>query len=108
MNLNANPTPEQLRQLIAGHDHRAGVHVLWVKRSGDVAISLLRRGESPTPWRQAQPDLQICYEAFLPGNGYVGPEAAADDEWIAKLFDGLAREWRRVKGTPEVACVALD
>src|SRR5262245_45076762 len=39
MNLNASPTTEQLQQLLAQHDDRAGDHILWVDDKGDVHLS---------------------------------------------------------------------
>lgn len=41
MNLNNNPTANELSELIAACDDNAGHHVLWVSKSGDVAITLL-------------------------------------------------------------------
>jgi hypothetical protein len=105
MNLNLNPTPEQLRELLRQSDDTAGHHVLWVKKSGDVAISRIPREQSPATFQLGHPDIQLRYEPFLAGNEYVGPEAAADDEWVAELFDSLLREWRRAKGKAEVANV---
>ena len=47
--------------------------------------------------------MQMRYETFLAGNEYVGPEAAADDEWIRELFESLLKEWPKAKGRSEVA-----
>jgi hypothetical protein len=103
MNLEANPTTEQLRQLLAPCDDTAGDHVLWVSKTGEVRIARLPRGQSPASLAQAHPEVQMRCEAFLAGNEYVGPEAAEDEEWVGELFDLLVRAWRQAKGSSEVA-----
>jgi hypothetical protein len=106
MNLDANPTVQQLRELIARYDDAAGNHVLWVKRTGEVEISTVPPDNSPGRFQQEHPEMRLRYGPFLAGNEYVGPEAAADDEWIAELFESLLREWRKAKG--ESGVVAID
>jgi hypothetical protein len=105
MNLNANPTPQQLRELIRRCDDNAGHHVLWVRNTGEVEISRIPDDQSPVGFRVADPEMQIQYEPFLAGNEYVGPEAAADEEWLSELFDSLLAEWSRAKGKPGVAYI---
>src|SRR5262245_7917384 len=98
MNLNTNPTIEQLRELIRQGDDSAGHHVLWVKKTGEVELSRLPRDRTPSGLEQAHPEMQLRYEPFLAGNEYVGPEAADDQEWVAELFDRLRKEWPKAKG----------
>lgn len=38
--------------------------------------------------------LQFYLETYDPGNGYVGEEAANDDEWVKEVFDTLRNSWR--------------
>jgi hypothetical protein len=103
MNLNNNPTPEQLRTLIRQGDDSAGHHVLWVKRTGEVELSRLPKDGSPVAFEKEHPDMQLRSEAFLAGNEYVGPDAADDDQWVHDLFDNLLKQWPQAKGKPEVA-----
>src|SRR5205807_2505873 len=103
MNLNSNPTPAQLRELIRRCDDSAGHHVLWVRKSGDVELSRIPTDETPVGFEQAQRDMQIRFEAFQAGNEYVGPEAADDDEWVSELFDRLIKQWPQAKGQAKVA-----
>jgi hypothetical protein len=106
MNLDANPTREQLRELLAGCDDTAGRHLLWVNRKGDVGIDRLQvNGAAQGPVR---PDVQISYEVFLAGNEYVGAEAAADDEWVTEVFERLCEEWQRLKGAPGHLVIPLS
>jgi hypothetical protein len=105
MNLNFNPSVEELRALIRQGDDSAGHHVLWVKRTGEVELSSIPKDRTPVGFEKAQPDMQLRYETFLAGNEYVGPVAAADEEWVRELFDTLLKEWPKAKGKAEVAYI---
>jgi hypothetical protein len=102
MNLEKNPTVEGLRELIKSCNDRAGHHVLWVAKNGDVRISRVPKDKSPVGFEDAQPDMQLRYETFEAGNDYVGPEAAKDDAWIGQLYDALVNEWPKAKIKPMV------
>ena len=108
MNLNALPTQEQLRELLASSDDRAGHHVLWVSRTGDVSLTRLPPGMSPAQFEAEHPEMQLRYEAFEKGNEYVGPAAADDGEWVSQLFDSLLAEWPRAAGKAGVVYVDLN
>lgn len=105
MNLNHNPTIEELRELVRRCDDSAGHHVLWVRKSGDVEISVIPDDLTPIGFQQARPDMQLRMETFQVGNEYVGPAAADDEGWISELFDSLLGEWATAKGAREVAYV---
>jgi hypothetical protein len=105
MNLDTNPTVEQLGELVRRCDDSSGHHVLWVKKTGDVEISRIPESETPAEFQQAHPDMQLRLETFQAGNEYVGPEAADDEEWISELFERLRKEWRQAKGKTGVAHV---
>lgn len=104
MNLDNNPTPDQLRDLLRPLDDRAAHHVLWVDRAGDVHITPMEK-TWPAP-RQPGPDViaraLVYFEPFWAGNGYVGPEGVDGDEWIEDALNWLTREWAMAKqqGTP--------
>lgn len=89
MNLDKHPKTQDLINLIKECDDRAGPHVLWVARNGDVNLS-----------RETPPDsdLQLKFVAFEAGNEYVGPKAAEDSDWIKELFAILKKKWREAKG----------
>ena len=105
MNLDNNPTIQQLRELIKKCDDQAGHHVLWVAKSGDVRVSRVPKDKTPVGFEQAEPEMQLRYETFQAGNDYVGPEAAEDENWIKELFEALVTEWPKVKGKPAVEYV---
>jgi hypothetical protein len=102
MNMDKNPTVEELRQLIMACNDLAGHHVLWVANNGDVHVSRVPKGVSPVGFQEAQSEMQLRYETFEAGNDYVGPEAAKDNEWINQLFDALTKAWPKAKAKPEV------
>lgn len=105
MNLNKNPTIEQLRQLIKQGDDSTGHHVLWVKQTGDVELSSIPVNRSALAFERDHPDMKLRFEPFLAGNEYVGPEAAGDADWMAELFEALVREWQKARANGQVACV---
>lgn len=102
MNMENNPTIGQLRDLIRGCDDRAGHHVLWVARNGDVYLSTLSDDQSPASFQENQADMQLRFETFQAGNEYVGPDAAEDDEWIEQLYEALVADWPKAKEQPVV------
>lgn len=105
MNLENSPTVEELCELIKECDDEAGHHVLWVTKNGDVRVSRVPKDKTPVDFEEAEPEMQLRYETFEAGNGYVGPEAAEDEGWVNQLFDALVNEWPKVKGKPAVEYV---
>lgn len=103
MNLDANPSIEELRELVRQCDDFAGHHVLWVKKSGEVTISCIPANQTQAGFEEDHPDMQLRLETFLAGNEYVGSEAADDWEWISELFESLRKEWHKAKGKTDVA-----
>lgn len=97
MNLNQNPTKEQLKSLFSSCDDTIGHHVLWVARNGDVALNphpsdLISVGT----FDHANPDILLRYETFRQGTGYVGQQAAENEKFIERMFKSLQREWPTV------------
>lgn len=102
MNLDQNPTVDQLKDLLRPHDDRAGHHILWVTRGGDVRLTLVPKGRPPGVNEPELPDAQLRFATFPITYGYVGPEAADDDDWLPRLLGYLSGLWQRSKGRPEV------
>lgn len=99
MNLDNDPTTDQLRDLLRPLDDRAAHHVLWVDRTGEVHITPMEK-TWPAP-KKPGPDVLdnalVYFEPFWAGNGYVGTEGVANDEWITDALDWLARDWAASK-----------
>lgn len=105
MNLDNNPTKEQLADLLRACDDRAGHHVLWVDRGGEAHVTPVSADCSPAEFRQDHPDAQLQFDVFEPGHNYVGPGAADDHFWVEDVFIALLDEWAKAKGSPETPLV---
>lgn len=94
MNLDQNPTLSDLQTLLADADDAAGVHLLWVDRSGDVFLSLVPSDMTPTTfiWEIGH-RLQFRCESFPMGGGYVGAVAARDQAHVQSLLAMLQNAW---------------
>jgi hypothetical protein len=106
MNLNSPPTQEQLRQLLAQGDDRSGHHVLWVDDAGEVHLSRVS-SLSVADFEKSHPNARLRFAAFWKGNDYVGPKAAADEEWVAELLASLVREWENARRRDAVVAVDI-
>jgi hypothetical protein len=97
MNMNNNPTKEELQALLRACDDTAGGHILWVSRSGEVQIILLTR-ETAAKWAgRMGNEIQFRYETYGSGNDYVGENAANDDRYVSSLFKKLLTDWQEDK-----------
>jgi hypothetical protein len=95
MNLNNNPTQEQLRELLHSCDDNAGRHIIRVDRRGEVHITLLPDDEMPASWaKKMHNQIQFRYKTHGMGSGYVGPEAAKDAAYVQLLFRDLLQDWQ--------------
>lgn len=97
MNMNDTPTAEELRELIADCDDRAGQHLLWVSRNGEVQVSQVPRSQDAGSFAESLREMQLRFETFEAGNEYVGPDAAEDQDWINQLLELLTVEWAKAK-----------
>jgi hypothetical protein len=95
MNLNNNPTKEELQTLLQVCDDGAGIHVLWVERLGEVQITLLLT-ETDVEWIKGVDNekVQFHYASYAKNDGYVGKFASADELYIVTLFEKLLKDWK--------------
>jgi hypothetical protein len=93
MNMNNNPTVDQLRALFALADDEAGHHCLWIDIAGGVHIDVIPEHLTPNGFEDSQPLMAVRFETFGHGNGYVGPDAAGDEKFISDTLNDLARVW---------------
>ena len=100
MNLNRHPTKDQLRKLLGEVDDTKANHILWVDSAGEVHLSPLPADLTPVSFEKSHPLLRVRFEAFEAGNGYVGLDAATDEEWVTELYDNLIIQWRNAVGKP--------
>ncbi len=90
MNLKNNPTTEELADLLRPLDDQNYSHRMWVDHDGEVRVSVVPEHEEEILARS-----KFRYESLDAGNGYAGPRAAADDEYIKKELEYLQRDWAR-------------
>lgn len=93
MNMNTSPTVDQLRILFGEADDGVGHHSLWIDKAGDVHLSLIPQELSPVGFEAETPTMQVRFETLNAGGSYVGPDAAADDKYIAGTFRRLVMGW---------------
>jgi hypothetical protein len=93
MNLNDDPTIDQLRNLIRMGVDALWHHILWVDKSGYVMLTGVPRNENPEEAKLR--NAQLRFEGFRVGNQYVGEDAANDSEFMAELFDKLLESWNK-------------
>lgn len=93
MNMQNDPSKNQLRALLYACNDLAGCHILWVNRLGEVHITLLGK-ETPAHWAERmESQIQFRYAVYEAGNDYVGPNVAINTEYVSLLFNKLLQDW---------------
>ncbi|MBY0231019.1 MAG: hypothetical protein K2W96_17170 [Gemmataceae bacterium] len=108
MNMNMNPTLEQLKELLRSGDDRAGHHMVWVRRDGEVMMTAVRTPKELSDLEQNRADMQLRYELYERGKGYVGEDAAKDEEYTSRFFASLKQEWEQAKGKPSIPFIEIS
>lgn len=93
MNMNQNPTIEEFREKVSVCRDEDAHHILWIRSDGEVYIDALPIDQTPAIFEVAQKDLKIRYPSWERCNGYVGKGAAADLEFMTRLFNSMVFEW---------------
>jgi hypothetical protein len=94
MNLDRNPTKFKLATLFAACDDKRAHHILWVRNDGEVFVTAVPPESVAGAFAKELKDLRFRYETFAAGNGYVGAEAANNDEYVAEMHGYLVRDRR--------------
>ena len=92
LNIN-NLIIDNLKKLVSECQDAKDHHQLIVSNDGDIFIlphSYLRENQLTNDI-----DCRFTYESFCQYNGYVGEEAANDDDWMGKLLDWIVIDWVR-------------
>jgi hypothetical protein len=101
VNLRNSPSEEELRSLIACCNDYEAHHILWVDKAGYVYISVLPEELTPAAFEESLSQLLFRYETFAQGNGYAGPSASRDNEYVMRLFGNLLRDWNLYQNASE-------
>jgi len=93
MNLNYNPTLDQLIQLVGSVDDTQDSHILYVTKTGEVYLSVFR-SDTAAGFEYANEDtLQFVLDTFMIAKGYMGWQATQDPEWMDEIFSELNEHW---------------
>lgn len=105
MNLNNQPTPDQLAQLFAARKDSQGRHILWVSECGEVHLDSLAPEIGEDEFEKRTPNMRARLRTYHRGKGYVGKKAAADQDFIGRVYQTLQQEWPAARSKPEVAFI---
>ncbi len=86
MNLKNNLTIIDLAELLIPLNDNSSDHITWVTFEGEVQV---------TKTSVIRENAKFWYETLELGNGYVGPQAAKDHEYLEKELDRLKRDWSK-------------
>lgn len=93
MNLNDNPTIDQLAKLFATRKDSLDDHLLWVSQSGEVRLDRLPPNTIEDEFQEHLPSMRARFKAYRRGQGYVGKKAAADTEFVGRVLQTLQQQW---------------
>ncbi|CAI3788236.1 hypothetical protein AHFPHNDE_01909 [Pseudomonas sp. MM227] len=106
MNLNQQPTVDQLARILAAGRDSLDDHILWVCQRGDVHIDALANDADGEDFERSHPELRARMPIYRRGKGYVGKKAAADRQFVNDVFQTLNREWTLGQGQGQVRRIA--
>ena len=105
MNLNNQPTIEELARMFAAQKDSHDSHILWISKSGQVQIDCLAPHAHEAEFDQNHQNLAARLKMYRRGQGYVGKKAAADRNFIEQVFHTLNTEWQNLKGHSQVKVI---
>jgi hypothetical protein len=94
MNLNHEPTVDQLAQLLATRKDRNDSHILWICETGQVHVEGLGAHAEEGQFERTRPSMRARLRTYRRGLGYVGKKAAADREFVTRVLHTLKQEWQ--------------
>jgi hypothetical protein len=106
MNLNHQPTVDQLARILATGKDTLDDHILWVCTRGEVHIDALANDADGEAFERKHPELRARMPIYRRGKGYVGKKAAADRQFVSDVFQTLNREWNLSHSQTQVRRIA--
>ena len=104
MNLNNQPTIDELARLFAARKDSLDDHLLWVSAAGDVHIDRMPPHTAEEAI-DAKREMRARFKMFRRGQGYVGKKAAADTVFVAKVLETLQQEWPAIRERQDVKVI---
>ncbi|MDX9667871.1 hypothetical protein QMK50_23235 [Pseudomonas sp. P5_152] len=105
MNLNNQPTIDELARMFAAHKDSHDSHILWIAKSGQVHIDCLSPHAHEDEFAKNNHDLRARLKMYRRGQGYVGKKAAADKDYVGRVLATLTQEWQHLQAKPEVCVI---
>jgi len=105
MNLNNQPTIDELARMFAAQKDKHDSHILWIAKSGQVHIDCLSPHAHEEEFDKNNRDLLARLKMYRRGQGYVGKKAAADRDFIGRVLDTLKNEWQSLQNRSEVRVI---
>ncbi|AGE25331.1 hypothetical protein [Pseudomonas poae] len=105
MNLNNQPTIDELAEMFAAQKDTLDDHILWVEKSGEVKIDRLAPHSEEAEFDRNHRELAARLKMYRRGQGYVGKKAAADRNFIEQVFDTINNAWRSFKDSSQVKVI---
>lgn len=105
MNLNNQPTLDDLARLFAARKDRQDSHILWISESGEVRLDSLAPEIGEAEFEKRTPSMRARLRTYHRGKGYVGKKAAADREFIGRVYQTLQQAWGVARNRTEVAYI---
>ncbi|MHC8371661.1 hypothetical protein ACYZT2_12820 [Pseudomonas sp. MDT1-85] len=105
MNLNNQPTIDELARLFAAQKDSQDSHILWISKSGQVQIDCLSPHAHEEEFDRSNQNLLARLKMYRRGQGYVGKKAAADKDFIGNVLQTLKQAWASMQNQNEVRVI---
>ncbi|MFC3606367.1 hypothetical protein [Stutzerimonas tarimensis] len=105
MNLNKQPTLDDLARLFAQRKDKYDSHILWVCESGEVRLDTLPPEVAEDEFVKRTPSMRARFRTYRRGGGYVGKKAAADRDFMGRLYQTLHQQWLASQSAPKVTFI---
>ena len=105
MNLNNQPTIEELARMFAAQKDSHDSHILWISKSGQVHMDCLATHADETEFDKNNQNLLARLKMYRRGQGYVGKKAAADKDFIGNVLQTLKQAWASMQNQNEVRVI---
>ena len=105
MNLNNQPTIDQLARLFAARKDSLDSHILWICEKGDVHMDGLGACTEEQEFAEQHPHMRARLKMYRKGHGYVGKKAAADKQFLGQVLETLSAEWGAAQKQPDVRVI---
>jgi len=105
MNLNNQPTIDELARMFAAKKDSHDNHILWISKCGQVHIDCLSPHAHEAEFDQNNQNLLARLKMYRRGQGYVGKKAAADKDFIASVLQTLKQAWNSMQNNNEVRVI---